>query len=103
MNQARILALLHEAASPKCSEERLMNILCIFEQESFALTRHKSFQSTTPESGIVFLMDRLFEKIVEHDRSQFPALFPVFALICGDKEEGALTAPEIHWSTVAIK
>ncbi len=93
MNQRGIKALLEEAAKPDCSMQRLNAIQCRFVEAVGTIPK-----SGGRKAGICLVLETLYADTVKNRRELLPALFPVFAIICGYKRD-CLVA-DIDWSLV---
>lgn len=90
MQQAEIKSLLEEAANPDCPPARLNEIQCIFGGAIAANCQEDSFHA---------LLDALYVGAINNRQEHLPALFPIFAAICGDRKEGVIIA-DVDWSLV---
>lgn len=99
MDQKRIKELLTEASRPECSVQRQNQIQCEMGQATSALKPDGVYSIHGPEAGIHLILDALYSGTAEHKRELLPSLFPVFALLCGDREKGVLIS-DIDWSSI---
>ena len=99
MNQSRIKQLLEEAGAPDCDAMRYNHIWCELEHASATDGGVDEADSTSgPAVGLSIAVGRLLLSAWENDqRAALPRLFPVFALICGDKGPDDLVA-NIDWT-----
>jgi len=99
MEQRKIMELLQEAASPSCTWERQNEIHCLLGAATAALDEDGIYEVDTEAAGMSNALDCLFTDTCKNRRDQLPALFPFFATICGNREEGMLVA-DVDWSLV---
>jgi hypothetical protein len=96
VQQTEIKLLLEELAKPACSFERHQEVSKLFFE---AAQRRPAPDSTNDETSKLFTMilNRLL-RIVAKER--LPGLFPVFAMICGDRHDLNGLA-EIDWDLMS--
>ena len=87
MKERRILDLLREAAT--CDDRR-------FNQIQSALGAEVYDVGTLNTPGLKLVLDALIVSARESCPKRLPNLYPVFALLCGDREDGKMVA-EIDW------
>jgi hypothetical protein len=92
MDQLKIRDLLIEAANPECSERRINEIHCELGQATV--------MDVEVEVGFQTLLDSLYVRTVQNRPELLPTLFPIFAIICGDREEDMLIA-DVDWTIVS--
>lgn len=97
MNQKELKRLLEEASKPGCSGKRINEIHCLLDEACAALQSNGVFSSGDTAAGIMLVLDKLFVDTVDKRRALLPSLFPVFALICDDRDRGVYLA-DINWS-----
>jgi|GEM_PF-2491866 len=97
MNQGEIRARLAEAGAEECTRRRLGEIMLEFLDESPAMLSDGTYDIDGQGSLARPIIEELFISVAENRRSAFPDLFPVFAVLCGDRENGVLIA-DIDWS-----
>ncbi len=102
MDQNVLKALLEEAAQSNCTWERRNAIQCLLGEASVALGEDGAFESEGREAGMQLVLDKLYVDVIDHRPEVLPALFPVFALLCGDRKEGLMCA-DVDWSLVPSK
>ena len=90
MRQERILELLQEAADPACTGEEAVRI-------KTALGCNAQDDLTPSEITRREICEELFSDTALHARHLLPKLFPVFAKLCGTRQEGRTTA-RINWA-----
>ncbi len=96
MQQAIIKDLLAELARPDCSFERHQEVSRLFYE---AAKRRPAPDSPNDDTSQLFTMilNRLLRVV---NSRQLPGLFPVFALICGDRHDLDVLA-EIDWDLMS--
>lgn len=99
MNQARILTLLKEASQPDCSLQRFTEIQCELGSASAATRADGTYDAEGRVAGLLVVFDHLIVDVWQNRRDMLPALFPVFALISGDRDHGFIIAG-INWELV---
>lgn len=99
MDQREIKSLLQEASNQDCSFARRIEIQCKFAKASAAMGDDGIYKTNRPESGFVVVLDSLYTSTILNCPESLPSLFPVFAIICGDREKGSLYA-DVDWSLV---
>jgi len=97
MNQKELKALLQEAADPNCSWQRRNEIQCKLGQASPAMGADGVYEIEGREAGMHLVLDKLYVDTIQHRPELLPSLFPVFAVICGDRKEGIICA-DVDWS-----
>lgn len=91
------MELLQEAAGPDCGPQRLADIHVDLNRAVVLEREADSSPNEDPGLRPSTVLNALFASTVENDRAALPGLFPVFALLCGDREDGQLVA-DIDWS-----
>lgn len=99
MNQEKLMKLLKEASKSSCSKKRRMKIQCELLEASPSKGEDGSRKILGRTAGMDILLEKLYEDTLEHNPALLPTFFPVFAIICGDKEKGDFCA-NINWSLV---
>lgn len=99
MKQSELKALLKEAANPECSWQRRNEIQCKLGDATAAMNEDGVYKIEGREAGLHLLLDSLYVSTVQNRPELLPTLFPAFAIICGDREEGILVA-DVDWSIV---
>lgn len=96
MQQFEIKALLDELANPACSFTRHQEISQLFHK---AAHRRPAPDSTTDDASMIFeaMLNRLLR--VANSR-HLPGLFPLFAMICGDRADYVVVA-EPDWELMS--
>jgi hypothetical protein len=97
MNQREVKKLLEEAAQPDCSDDRIRDIHVLLSNATAARGAGGIKEIDGPEAGLDLVVGSLFVDTIEHRRHLLPSLFPVFAFICGDREEGVMVT-DVDWS-----
>lgn len=94
MKQGQILELLKELAEPDCTLRRCATIHGL-------LTDAAAGGNTVEDDmkgGMAVIMDALFVQTMMNNSALFPSLFPIFAMICGDREDPADSMTEkVEW------
>ncbi|MFH1656738.1 MAG: hypothetical protein ABH956_03125 [Candidatus Nealsonbacteria bacterium] len=88
MKQERIIELLNEAADPTCSDKRLIEIQ--HELRANVNTNHRIL-------GLILINS--FHDCIIQSRDLLPSLFPVCAILCGDRDPDRIFA-NINWSLI---
>ena len=99
MDQRELKALLDEAAKPSCSWQRQNEIQCRLGEASPAMGVDGVRKIEGPVEGMQIVLDHLYTDTIQNRPDLLPALFPVFALICGDREDRTICA-DVDWSLV---
>ena len=99
MQQNRIKELLAEASSPDCNDTRVDAIQVELSQATAAMEEDGTYSIAGEKGAANFVLSGLFHSTQANRREKLPDLFPVFALLCGDREPGHMTA-DIDWSLV---
>ena len=97
MNQRKIMDLLQEAARPNCTSQRRISIIAELDRFSAAMGPHGVYKIHGEEAVLRTLMGSLYVGAAKSRPELLPTLFPVFAAICGDREDGNIVA-EVDWS-----
>ena len=89
MKQQEVIALLQEAGHLDCTSQRRNEIRGLL----------TSAMKNVPNSvgDYVAMGDYLFQQTADNRPDILPSLFPVFALICGDREYESHMMCEIDW------
>lgn len=104
MEQEKILELLKEAARISCTTNRRNNIQNELREE-FSMIMNNCDRVDHPDrvsceggrgAGMMLLLDMLYIDTVHHRPEALPALFPFFAMICGDRTY--LMTADVDWS-----
>ncbi len=99
MNQKELKSLLDEAAQNDCSWQRRNEIHCMLGKASPGMGADGVYEIDTPGAGIQAVLDELWVETVQNRPQLLPALFPAFAVMCGDREDGTINAG-VDWSLV---
>jgi len=99
VNQRELKGLLEEAARRDCSWKRRNEIQCLLGAASAAMGADGVYEIDNPEAGMHLVLGKLYTDTIQNRRELLPSLFPVFAVICGDREEGFICA-DVDWSLV---
>lgn len=99
MEQRKIMALLKEAAKPKCPAKRLTNIAIELKGVVETEDSDGDIEIDGRSAGFAVLVESLFHQTLQNKPDQLPALFPAFAMLCGDKGEDKLLA-DVDWTLV---
>lgn len=99
MEQRELKALLDEAANPKCSWQRRNEIQCKLGEATAAMGKDGVYELEGREAGLHLLLEALYVSTIQNRPELLPTLFPTFAIICGDREEGILIA-DVDWAIV---
>ena len=99
MDQREIKSLLQEASDRDCSWPRRIEIQGKLSGASAAMGVNGIFKTDEPESGMLIVLENLYTNTILNYPELLPSLFPVFAIICGDREEGSICA-NVNWSLV---
>lgn len=97
MNQKEMKTLLQEAASPDCSWRRRNEIQCKLGKASPAMQADGVYKIKGREAGMHLVLDKLYVDTIQNRPELLPLLFPAFAVICGDRQEGIICA-DVDWS-----
>lgn len=110
MKQEKILELLKEAARTSCTIKRRNNIQNELREE-LSIIMNNCDRVDHPDrvdnpgranceggrgAGMMLLLDMLYIDTVHHRPEALPALFPFFAMICGDRTY--LMTADVDWS-----
>ncbi len=98
MDQRQIKRLLEEAAKPDCQSQRLNEIQCALGAATAAMGKDGVYKIEGREAGIHLVLNDLFVSTLEYEPELLPSLFPVFALLCGDRDSSLLA--DINWTLV---
>ncbi|KKR08245.1 MAG: hypothetical protein UT32_C0002G0008 [Parcubacteria group bacterium GW2011_GWC2_39_14] len=103
LSQRSVLALIKEAADPKCTAIRLV----LIDRELQAATAYatKGCKPNTPEYGLLELVKTLFVETLKNRPDLLLGLFPVFSMICTDSNRGTdelLTTTGVDWYAVPV-
>jgi len=101
MNQRELKALLEEAAAPNCSPQRRNQIQCLLGEATAAMGEDGVYKIKGRAAGLHLLLDALYVETVQHRPELLPALFPAFAIICGDRKDGHIIA-KVDWSRMTM-
>ena len=99
MNQRELKVLLEEAAKPECTPRRRNSIQCLLGEASAAMGKDGVYTINGREAGMHLVLNALYVDTLNNRPELLPSLFPIFAIICGDREEGFICA-HIDWSLV---
>lgn len=94
MKQARIKALLIEASQPACPEGRRVAIQGLLGREL-----PKDPDDDARMEGLSLVFSQLYDSARRHRPDLLLSLFPVFAILCGDRDEGSVVC-DVEWSLV---
>lgn len=97
MEQRHVMSLLKEAASPGCHYHRRNQIQCKLSEAASEKDRTGAGFDEGKKEGIKLVLDKLYADTLEHNPELLPSLFPVFAIICGDRKKGMLCA-NVDWT-----
>ena len=92
MKQKDIMALLKEAAEPRCALKRRKAILADLQKEVFGPS------NDSRRLGLDIILGAAFKTTLEAKPDHLVSLFPVFALLCGDRQENEVVASEVDFS-----
>ena len=96
MQQEKIRELLIEASQCNCSWQRRTQIQVDLKNASAALGHDGVYEIDTKAAGLALILEKLYVDTLEVAPHILPSLFPVFALICGDREQSFVVA-DIEW------
>ncbi|MCR4328790.1 MAG: hypothetical protein NUV53_04785 [Patescibacteria group bacterium] len=96
MNQKELKLLLQEAASPDCPWQRRNEIQCKLGEASPAMRADGVYEIDGREAGMHLVLNQLYVDTIQNRPDLLPSLFPAFAVICGDREEGIICA-DVDW------
>ena len=99
MDQREIKSLLQEACNQDCSWTRRTEIQCEFGKASAAMGVNGIYKAEGPGSGLIAFLDELYIDTLVNRPEFLLSLFPVFAMICGDREGGSICTG-VDWSLV---
>lgn len=98
MTQREIMALLVEASDKHCPSKRLNDIHIALRR---ALPEGVSNDEDRFEEGrraeLEHVLDKVYLETIAVRPALLPSLFPIFALLCGDRGKDSIMA-EIDWS-----
>ena len=100
MDQKALLFLLKEASEPECPAERIIDIAISLKGQIKRDDSDDSDSINTRYEGMCLVFEALFNKTLDNNPGYLPKLFPVFALLCGDKEDDMLVA-KIDWTVLS--
>ena len=95
MKQSQIHDLLIEAANPACTAKRRNQIQILLDE---AVVGAGLPDSDERLEGMQVVLDTLYTSTLENRSYLLPTLLPVFALMCGDKED--IVVAEIDWEQI---
>ena len=96
MRQDHIKALLEEAAKPDCDWQRRTIIQCELCDACAAMGSDGVYEIDNPAAGLHLVINNLYFQTLQSAPDKLPSLFPVFAMICGDRDPQFLIA-DINW------
>lgn len=99
MNQKELMELLQEAAKPNCSLWRRNEIGRKLYEASPATREDGALEIDGREAGMQLILSSLYQDTLENRPALLPMMFPVFAMICGDRQEGMICA-NVDWSLI---
>lgn len=99
MNQRELKTLLDEAAQQYCSRQRRNEIQVELAEASPALRADGVYENKGREAGMLLVLEQLYTETATHRPDLLSSLFPAFAVICGDRQDGAICA-DVDWSLV---
>lgn len=85
MNQKYLMALLQEAANPNCHFHRKNKIQC---ELSAAICQRGAVDTAFDDGkreGLELVVSMLYNDALDNRPDLLPSLFPVFAILCGDR------------------
>lgn len=97
MNQKILMALLQEASDPNCHFHRKNQIQCELKN---GMDKKGSSETTFDEGkreGLELVMGKLYNDVLDNRPDLLPSLFPVFAILCGDREPHTICS-DADWS-----
>ena len=109
MKQEQIKEVLDEAAHPNCTWQRRNEIQCLL-ADGVRESRNKDFPDTvsiskaaeyqldtnTKVEAFMLIMSTLYVDLCQKRPQDLPLFFPVFAMLCGDRDAKYLIA-DIEW------
>ncbi len=98
MEQRKILELLNEAATLGCTPVRRDEIAALFRQATF----EDDGDFDGRRAGFVTVMDAVFDDTASHRPHLLPGLFPLFAVLCGDRPRTRTVLTDVDWSLMEI-
>jgi len=100
VKQEDLKKLLIEAASPTCSPVRQSQIQILLSEASAAMNEHGVVVRDDGRlAGMLFLLEDLYVETLKHRPELLPTFFPVFAIVCGDRDEECVVA-DVDWNLV---
>jgi len=99
MKQQEIMSLLQEATtlSEKKNPQRLNEIQRLLNDAVFKETAN-SPKFDYPGAELEMIVDALFVSIIRNQAQALPLLFPLFALLCGDRNSWDGMLAKINWT-----
>ncbi|MFA6526565.1 MAG: hypothetical protein WCT26_04105 [Candidatus Buchananbacteria bacterium] len=97
MKHERIMELLKEAVS--ATTARRNSICCELSEATAALDADGVYEIDTPEAGLHLVVNDLFFELEKNHPDLFPTFFPVFSMLCGNREKGGIIC-DIRWDLV---
>lgn len=94
MKQEKIMDLLREVASLNLSNRRVNEIQC---KLTDALPRSDALDDR--EAGMEVVLGKLYVDTLRNKPHLLPMLFPVFAIMCGDRDDGFIVA-DVDWDII---
>ncbi len=96
MRQKEIKALLEEASQPDCPWQRRNQIQCRL-VEALAMYRPVRGRAGIERAEqLKLLLEKLYVDTLKNYPRYLPKLFPVFAMICGDRDDDMIVA-DVAW------
>jgi len=89
MIQSEIKRLLEEAANLECSLKKRTEIQRLLEDEIV-----KGEEQT---NGIKSVFNNLYVETIENRPELLPTLFPAFAVMCSERDDGMVITTRIDW------
>jgi len=97
MKQKEIKALLEEASQPDCSWQRRNQIQCELIDALIAFRPVSWPTGTGRIEGFKLILEKLYVDTLHYYPMYLPNLFPVFAMICGERDDDMIVA-DVIWS-----
>lgn len=97
MRQQEIMSLLCEAANPSCGLRRTVEIRHKLINEIYRDA--EDGRSEEEPENIEVVLEKLFLDTLQNKPHLLPMLFPFFAVVCGDREDGFIVA-DVDWNII---
>ena len=97
MEQTKLMNLLREAAKPDCTKKRRKEIKVTLTKACQTITNNELAEDRGRKSTIIMTVTHLYTMTLKECPEHLPMLFPLFSLLCGNRDPNTYICDKIDW------